>query len=291
MKIGAEKEVSGKRNLFYRHCLVGLSGFLALGLLQACTQLMAYRSAFPGGSPAPPRATPSPSVTASPPKASEPRKPLPAESNISEQDLGEGRMTRLTPTIPSPVDEIMLKESGIRETDLGENRSTSPYGMREESAGPRLGGEAISTQAEELSLIAKITPETSPQHAVSLRLAEEGRKLLETQEYEKGLSKLEKAITIDSRNRYGYYYLAKAHYHLTHYVQSLNFLEIAESTFVEEPNWLARVFSLRGNNYDALNLFERADVSYTKALKLDPNNRVAFERITEIKLESPAPSH
>lgn len=128
-----------------------------------------------------------------------------------------------------------------------------------------------------------ISPQTPPQRAASLRLAEKGRQLLESKEFEKGLSVLEKSITIDSTNRYGYYFLAQAHYFLTHYRQSLNFLGSVESKFTEEPRWLARVFALRGKNYQALGFPGKADVSYIKALKLDPHNRVAFERLTEIR--------
>ena len=77
---------------------------------------------------------------------------------------------------------------------------------------------------------------------------------------------------------------------MTRYKQSLNFLEIIESTFAKEPNWSSRVLSLQGKNYAGLGLLERADASYAKALKLDSNNRVAFEGITEMKLEFLNPS-
>ncbi len=136
---------------------------------------------------------------------------------------------------------------------------------------------------EEPSLIAKITPATPPRSALSLRLAEEGRKLLENQEYEKGLAKLEKAIAIDSRNRFGYYYLARAHYHLADYRQSLNFLEIVEPILVEEPTWLARVLALKGKNYDALGFLGRADESYVRALGLDRYNQEALEGIVRMR--------
>jgi len=97
------------------------------------------------------------------------------------------------------------------------------------------------------------------------------------------LSRLEKAITMDARNPYAYYFLAKAHYHLARYPQSMNFLDVAETLFAQEPEWRAPLFALRGQNYDALGLFARADLSYAEALKLDPNNRVALEGMTSVR--------
>lgn len=281
-----------------------LAGVLFLGILQACGQVGVYRASRPRVSPPPRQASPSPSIAAPSPKVSEPQKPILTESIIAEQELGESSLARRTPmrrapkgtlSIP-PVREslaspakAMLEGDSIKETDLGENRLVTLEAKGGEGGSPSPSGDAISTQPEEPLLIAKITPQTSPQRAVSLRLTEEGRNLLENQEYEKGLSRLEKAIAIDSRNPYSYYYLARVHYLMTHYLQSLNFLEIAEPTFAEEPNWSARVFALQGKNYDALGFFGRADLSYVKALKMDPNNRVALEGITQMRMKSPLP--
>ncbi|MGH7831343.1 MAG: tetratricopeptide repeat protein, partial [Candidatus Binatia bacterium] len=118
--------------------------------------------------------------------------------------------------------------------------------------------------------MAKITSETSPQRAASLRLTEEGRKLLESGEYNKALNRLEKTIAIDSTNPYGYYYLAQTHHHLGGYQESLNFLEVAESLFGGQSYWLAEVFALRGENYHALGMLKRADSSYAEALRWNP---------------------
>lgn len=281
-----------------------LAGVLFFGVLQACGQVKVYRASRPRVSLPPRQASPSPSIAAPSPKVSEPQKPILTESIIAEQDLGESSLALRTPmrrapkgtiSIPAVRERVaspakaMLEGDSIKEADLGENRLVTPEAKGGEGASLRPSGDAISAQPEEPLLIAKITPQTSPQRAVSLRLTEEGKNLLENQEYEKGLSRLEKAIAIDSRNPYSYYYLAQAHYLMTHYLQSLNFLEIAEPTFAEEPNWSARVFALQGKNYDALGFFGRADLSYVKALKRDPNNRVALEGITQMKVKSPLP--
>ena len=138
--------------------------------------------------------------------------------------------------------------------------------------------------------MAKITSQTSPQRAASLRLTEEGRKLLESGEYDKALSRLEKTIAIDSTNPYGYYYLAQAHHRLAHYQESLNFLDVAESLFNGQSYWLAEIFALRGENYHALGMLQRADSNYAEALRWNPGNQIASEGLTRLRGEmQPAP--
>jgi len=122
-----------------------------------------------------------------------------------------------------------------------------------------------------------------------LRLTEEGKRLLDSGDYAKALSRLEKTIAVDSTNPYGYYYLAKAHYHMGRYRESLNFLDVAESLVAREPYWLAEVYALKGENFRALGSFERAHSSYSQALRLNPNNRVAVEGVNRGTEEAPSP--
>jgi tetratricopeptide (TPR) repeat protein len=129
-------------------------------------------------------------------------------------------------------------------------------------------------------LLAKITPGTPPQRAASLRLTEEGRKLLQAGDSAKALSRLEKTIVIDSTNPYGYFYLAKTHYQLGRFKESLSFLDVAESRLSGEPFWLAEVHALRGENYRALGMSDKAEASYAQALRLNSGNRTANDALT-----------
>lgn len=137
--------------------------------------------------------------------------------------------------------------------------------------------------ADDSSLLAKITPATTPQRAASIRLTEEGRKLLDAGEAAKALSRLEKTIAIDSSNPYGYYYLAKAHYLLGRHQESLKFLDVAESLVGTNAFWLAEVFALRGEDYRALGAYDRAETSYAQALKLNPGNRLAADGASRLQ--------
>jgi predicted Zn-dependent protease len=138
---------------------------------------------------------------------------------------------------------------------------------------------------DDSSLLAKITPSTPPQRAASLRLTEEGRKLLEAGDHSRALSRLEKTIAIDSTNPYGYFYLAKAHSALGRYQESLRFLDVAEPLFGNNPYWLAELYALRGEDYRALGSSVRAESNYSEALRFNPGNRTAADGIERLQEE------
>jgi tetratricopeptide (TPR) repeat protein len=143
---------------------------------------------------------------------------------------------------------------------------------------------------DDSSLVAKITAAVTPQRAASLRLTEEGRKLLDAGDAAKALTRLEKTIAIDSTNPYGYFYLAKAQNRLGRYKESLNFLEVAESRLSGEPFWLAEVHALRGDNYRALGQPQRAETSYVQSLRLNSGNRVAADALLRLQADAPSPA-
>jgi hypothetical protein len=198
---------------------------------------------------------------APPPDAA--RKPLPQEAKIREQDL-RGK----APLSSVPGNDA--KEPS-RQASPGENRPAP------DSIAPPL--------PDDSSLLAKITPGVTPQRAASLRLTEEGKKLIDAGDPAKALTRLEKTIVIDSTNAYGYFYLAKAQYRLGRYQQSLNFLDIAESRLSGEPFWLAEIHALRGENYRALGQMQKAEASYLQAIHLNSGNRTAADALSRLQAD------
>ena len=55
-----------------------------------------------------------------------------------------------------------------------------------------------------------------------------------------------------------------------------------------EPFWLSEVQALRGENYRAQGQLQRAEASYTEALRLNSGNRTAAEGLTRLQLETPS---
>jgi len=114
-------------------------------------------------------------------------------------------------------------------------------------------------------LTAGIPPKARTQRAAALRLAEKGRKLLQMREYERALLLFEKSLAMDS-NPFFYYYLARVHHHLANYHQSSKFLEIAESWLSEQPDWMAKIAAVKGENLRAL-ASARADANHIQPPK------------------------
>jgi hypothetical protein len=185
---------------------------------------------------------------------------------------------------PEPAHKPLPPDGKIREQDLKSKTPApnSPNAARPEASSPQQESTAPPLP-DDSSLLAKITPGVSPQRAASLRLTDEGVKLLDAGEPAKALTRLERTIVIDSTNPYGYFYLAKAQYRLARYRESLNFLDIAESRLRSEPFWLAEVQALRGDNYRALGQNQRAEASYTQALRFNSGNRTATDGLARLQ--------
>lgn len=226
-------------------------------------------------------------------------RPLLPKGVITEENLQEGRprvspFGRYTPTQVSPSFPILPGEALFQEpVDEGEAPEEVQLGretLPEEEERSRLpifeSKMPPPPTSRSTSLLAMITPHTTPRRAASLRIIEEGRKLLDLGEYQKALQRLEKTIAIDSENPYSYYYLALVHHHMANHQASIDFLDIAESRLSQEPHWLARVFALKGKNFQVQGSLKEADASYAEALKLDPYNRAAFEALTRIEVDS-----
>lgn len=237
-----------------------LAGAMLLSTLSSCAPQRTFRTPVPpSSSSAPvPRATPAP-VPPPPPLAlpEAARNPLPQEAKIREQDI-----RAKVPPAKEPT----------RQASVSESRSateTTPAPLTDDS-----------------SLLAKITPSTLPQRAASLRLTEEGRKILDAGDPAKALTRLEKTIVIDSTNPYGYFYLAKAQNRLGRFRESLNFLDIAESRLGAEPFWLAEIYALRGDNLRAQGQLQKAEASYNQAVRLNSGNRSASDALARIQADS-----
>ena len=191
------------------------------------------------------------------------------------------------PTSPDaePRSRSMPPDPKIREQDLKTNEKVqSPITTSKETPAPIAPPETLTPAkppvTDDSSLLAKINPGTPPQRAVSLRLSEEARKLIDSGEYAKALSRLERAIALDSTNAYGHFLLARTQFGLKRYKDSLNFLEVAEARLGAEAFWLSEVYALRGENFRALGMADRAEESYAKALAINPENRTAAEALS-----------
>ncbi len=237
-------------------------GFCLLVLLAGCEPPRYHRMPVPASNTAPlPRAP----QTSPPLPLDDGRRPLPPDPRIREQDI------RSKTPLPAPNSKESSREPD-RQASIEGRTSVEP------TVPPPL--------PDDSSLLAKITPGISPQRAASLRLTDEGKKLLDGGEPAKALTPLERSMSIDSTNPYGYFYLAKAQYRLGRFKESLNFLDVAESRLSGEPFWVAEVHALRGDNFRAQGQLQRAETSYNYALRLNSGNRTAAEGLARLQGDS-----
>jgi hypothetical protein len=255
-----------------RHHAIAAIAVLSAALTAAsCETGSIYRGIPPRTEP---ERRPPPPPDYYPPRREEPLPPpppqarAPVERPLREEDLGE--TPRPAPRPAPPQEEYSRTPPPAP--------STPPPALSPPPASPPL--------PDDSSLLAKITPSTPPQRAASLRLTEEGRKLLEAGDASRALGRLEKTIAIDSTNPYGYYFLAKAQHALGRNQESLRFLDVAEPLFGNNPFWLAELYALRGENYRALGSYQRAESSYTQALRFNSGNKIAADGLARVQDES-----
>jgi hypothetical protein len=245
-----------------KNCAISLTAVSLWWTAYGCAPQPAYR--------APARSAPLQKAPPAPPPApiqEAAKQNFPQDSKIREQDIG----SKSPPAPAAKTSKEPPRQASVSETRTGtEPPSALPPPLADDS-----------------SLLAKITPATAPQRAASLRLTEEGRKILDAGDAGKALERLEKTIVIDSTNPYGYFYLGKAQYRMGRYRESLNFLDIAESRLGNEPYWLAEIHALRGDNYRAQGQLQRAEASYNQAIRLNSGNRTAADGLSRLQGEVP----
>ncbi|MCH6546020.1 MAG: hypothetical protein IH796_08460, partial [Deltaproteobacteria bacterium] len=93
-----------------------------------------------------------------------------------------------------------------------------------------------------------------------------------------------------SNNPYVYFYLAKVHFNLAHYRQSVDFLDVAEARLDSQPYWMAEVLSLKGENFQAMGLLKEANHSYAESLRLNPKNQQAAVGLNRVRRAMEIPS-
>lgn len=204
--------------------------------------------------------------------------PLLRQGTIHEEDLqGTARAPApaLREAVPAETRGTAPPVAPVRGAPAAPSPDTAAPG-RDRGATPEPDG------SYELPPVAGLDHTTLPQRRASMKLVQQGRDLLRIENYKAALAQFERAIDIDATNPYSHYFVARAHYLLRDYRQSLDFLEVAEQRLAGDDPWLAEIHVLRARNAAALGFHGQADVNYIRALTLNPGHRFALARITTI---------
>ncbi len=121
------------------------------------------------------------------------------------------------------------------------------------------------------------------QQLASLEITERGRQTLADGRVEQAVSLFEKAISLDPRNPYAYYYLGKSRFIRKEYDRILTPLEQARHYFLKERGWLSKVHALRGQAYEALTHWAEARAEFLKAIEMDGQNSEARDGLKRVR--------
>lgn len=121
------------------------------------------------------------------------------------------------------------------------------------------------------------------QQLASLELTERGRDTLLSGQVDQAISLFQKALSLDPRNPYAYFYLGEARFIRKEYQETLTPLEQARVYFLKDRHWLSRVHTLRGRTFEALLQPDDADVEFRKALDLDRGNSEARDGLNRLE--------
>ncbi|MCC6849535.1 MAG: tetratricopeptide repeat protein [Deltaproteobacteria bacterium] len=145
---------------------------------------------------------------------------------------------------------------------------------------PPSAARASEVRADDGPLTAKIDAHTPPARANALRLAEEGRQRLASGDPARAIELLERAVAVDARVPYSYYFLACAHAEMRQPDLARRLLDRAGQKLAHEPYWRSRVEELHGKLLSDAGKTSEADAAYRRSLEAWPGNRVAAEALT-----------
>ena len=139
-------------------------------------------------------------------------------------------------------------------------------------------------------LVASIGPDTSPQLAASLRLTDEGRRLLQDGNTAAALDRIEKAVKIDPSDPHAYYWLAQVHFQSGRLDQALAFCDKSIALFgPQEPMWLAQAYTFRASILERAGRFRDARESYQRAVQVEPGDVAAQAGLARLSGSTASP--
>jgi tetratricopeptide (TPR) repeat protein len=141
------------------------------------------------------------------------------------------------------------------------------------------------------SLEPQIKAAKAPNTAAALRMIDKSRLLIDQQKYDEALDNLQRAVSVDPANFYGYYYLAKAHREANDYSQAIAFANRATALGARaERIWLARAYTLQGEIFEQVGRFSDARTAYQRAVNTDPTNLAAYVGKNRVSPQLPPPT-
>jgi tetratricopeptide (TPR) repeat protein len=193
-----------------------------------------------------------------------------------EDDAHPGAARKDDMRAAGPIDEAATAGP---DGAAGREEPVQSAAVRPPEIAPRAVGPAVEDDG---SLVAKIDRATPPRRAAALRLTEQGRAHLAAGEPARAIEILERAVAIDARSPYAYYFLAQAHVEARHPGMARSFVARAEQLFAGNPYWLGRAHALHGRLAEDGGRIDEARAEYTRALAVWPQNADASSGLARL---------
>ena len=196
-------------------------------------------------------------------------RPLEATEGVPER--------RATIAQSKPLEEGMIGETAELTPALEAGAPTpTPTPQQIAALAPPGATQAAPPPSEQESLLAHINSTTPPNVAAALRLIEDGRQQMNQGRYDRALDRIERGVTVDPANAYGYYFLAQLHFQMKKYDQAVAFASRAVVLSARTDRVLmGRSYGLQAAAFEAVGRYPDARKAYEKAVEADPNNLAA----------------
>jgi hypothetical protein len=198
-----------------------------------------------------------------------PAAPLQPSEQRSPRDEGASGWTRV------PAEAGRAGASGTA-PEASPTEAPPPYDVGSVQPAPPISDQPLTALID--------ATKDEPALNASLRFAEQGRKALETSEFDDAIRDLGRAISIDPTDPYAYFYLGRTYMMKKDYPQALAFFGRSEVGLRAVPAWLGEVKSFEGACLEQQGKFPQAAAAYKQALDAAPSNlmaRAGYGRLSE----------
>jgi TolA-binding protein len=210
---------------------------------------------------------------------------LPFDVAISEENLPSEELPPTT--VASPGAAASQGNANAQPPAIGDsgiNAQIQPSAVPTDIAPLEVGSVQPKPQISDYSLepYIKRARSESPALAASLRLTDQARGQILSGHNADAIQTLTRALSIDARNPYAFFYLGRTWLQRKNYDQAITFFRRAEIGFGRNPDWLGETLSFEGLANEQEGQTAPAVICYQKALRAEPGNlmsRVALTRL------------
>ncbi len=142
---------------------------------------------------------------------------------------------------------------------------------------------APTPQPESIPLETEIQATTDPARAASLRLVEEGKTELKKSRFERAAQLFSRAVEIDRKNPYAFFYLAVVRFRTVRFAQAAELFQRSGDLFTDDPTWRAEAYAFAGESLEKLSKGAEAIAAYDRALETDSENQRARNGVQRLR--------